>query len=118
METGFCQTNIGGRGIFVTKHLCGPQTGSFRTGGIDLLGPLEGGGNQRDLTVHYAEHATDTGGIAPQFSGNDHSAAHTQGRNEVGMPCQDTYIAPDGADDELFRFTVIDQSGAAMAETI
>ena len=60
-KTGFGQLNIGIRRVLIMKDAVRTLIGGFSAGYIDLISPLEGGGNQGNTAVYNAQHAAHTG---------------------------------------------------------
>ena len=109
-ELGFCQTDVGGGSVLLVQALLSLALCSFHTGHVDLVGPLEGGGNQSDFTLGNAQHTADAGSIPALAVMDNNGTAHAQGGNVVHMAGQDSHITAGGADDQFLCVTVKDQS--------
>ena len=110
MEPGLSQLQLRAGGVLIVEDLIGSLIGGLCPVHIDLVRPLEGGGDQGDFAAGNAQHTADAGGAAALAVGDHDGPAHAQGGNVVDVTGQNGHIPAYGPDDQLLGLAVKDHA--------
>ena len=109
-ESGFCQTDVRIGGGLVAQNFFGLLVGDFRTGRVNILCPLEGGGDQLNMTIHHGDHAADASTVTLLTVLNDGGSSHATGCHQIGVSGTDADVACGSTDHQFLHLSVKFQS--------